>query len=71
VRAEDLHTRKELQDKFGWEEYLICCLMLAVSAGVGVFFWWKGQKNSADMLLGGRKMGVGPVCLSLTVRYIS
>jgi len=68
VKAEDLHSRKELRDQFGWEEYFICCAMLAISALIGVFFWWKGQKNSKELLLGGKKMSVGPVALSLAAR---
>ena len=42
----ELFNKDELIDKFGWEEYFIFALMLAVSAGIGVFFWWRGQKNN-------------------------
>ena len=42
----ELFDKNELIDKFGWEEYFIFALMLAVSAGIGVFFWWRGQKNN-------------------------
>ena len=42
----ELFNKDELIEKFGWEEYFIFALMLAVSAGIGVFFWWRGQKNN-------------------------
>ena len=42
----ELFDKEELIAKFGWEEYFIFGLMLAVSAGIGVFFWWRGQKNN-------------------------
>ena len=61
----DLNTREELIEKFGWEEYLIFVLMLVISASIGIFFWWKGQKDNAEFLLGGKSMGVVPVTLSL------
>jgi len=68
TNPEDLLSRKELSDKFGWEEYVIFSFMLGISALMGIFFWWKGQKNSAEFLLGGKKLGTVPVTLSLTVR---
>jgi len=68
TNPEDLLSRKELSDKFGWEEYLMFSLVLAISAVMGIFFWWKGQENSAEFLLGGKKLGTVPVTLSLTAR---
>ena len=47
-----LYSAEELREKFGWEEYFIFALMLAVSAAIGIFFWWKGQKDNAAFLLG-------------------
>ena len=47
-----LYSAEELREKFGWEEYFIFALMLAVSAMIGFFFWWKGQKDNAAFLLG-------------------
>ena len=47
-----LYSAEELREKFGWEEYFIFALMLAVSAMIGIFFWWKGQKDNAAFLLG-------------------
>ena len=47
-----LYSAEELREKFGWEEYFIFALMLAISAMIGIFFWWKGQKDNAAFLLG-------------------
>ncbi len=41
--SEELLTREELSDKFGWEEWVMFGLLLGVSAAVGIYFWWKGQ----------------------------
>ena len=65
---EDLYTREELIEKFGWEEYVVFSLMLAASAAIGIFFWWKGQKNNKEFLLGGKNQGTFPVSLSTITR---
>jgi len=67
----ELFNKDELIDKFGWEEYFIFALMLAVSAGIGVFFWWRGQKNNGEFLLGGRSMGTLPMTMSLVASFMS
>lgn len=64
----ELFTKEELRDKFGWEEYVVFSLMLAVSAGIGIFFWWKGHKDNADFLMGGKSMGTLPMTMSLIAR---
>ena len=70
--ANKLFAREELIEKFGWEEYFIFALMLAVSASIGVFFWIKSWKanNNAEFLLGGKSMGTLPMTLSLVARYV-
>ncbi len=65
-----LYTREELIDKFGWEEYFVFALMLCVSAAIGIYFWWRGQKNNAEFLMGGRSMGTLPMSMSLLARYM-
>ncbi len=65
----ELFDKEELIAKFGWEEYLVFALMLGVSAAIGVFFWWKGQHDNAEFLLGGQSMGTLPMTLSLVARY--
>ena len=71
VRNQTLYSRQELRDKFGWEEYLVFALMLAVSAFIGIFYWWKGQKDNAEFLLGGKSMGVFPMTMSLIASFMS
>lgn len=71
VRNQTLFNKNELIEKFGWEEYLIFALMLSVSAGIGIFYWWRGQNNNAEFLLGGRSMGVFPMTMSLVASFMS
>ena len=63
-----LFNTTELIEKFGWEEYFIFSLMLLVSIAIGVFFWWKGQNNNAEYMLGGKDMGTFPMAMSLIAR---
>ena len=65
-----LPTKEELVASFGWEEYLILSLMLLVSTLIGVYFAWKGQKSNAEYLLGGKRMGVLPMSMSLIATYV-
>jgi sodium-coupled monocarboxylate transporter 8/12 len=68
VRKKTLYSKEDLIVKFGWEEYFIFALMLSISAAIGIFFWWKGQHNNAQFLLGGRNMGTFPMTMSLIAR---
>ena len=43
VLNQTLFSKPELIAKFGWVEYFIFALMLAISAGIGIYFWKKGQ----------------------------
>ena len=43
VLNQTLFSKQELIEKFGWVEYFIFALMLAISAGIGIYFWKKGQ----------------------------
>ena len=63
-----LYNTTELIEKFGWEEYFIFSLMLLVSILIGVFFWWKGQNNNAEYMMGGKDMGTFPMTMSLIAR---
>lgn len=58
-----------LMQKFGWVDYVVFVLMLAVSACVGVYWgFMKKQTTQQDYLLGGRNMKVVPVSMSLVAR---
>lgn len=70
--------------RFGWTDYLVFVFMLIVCAAIGVYFGFveKRKKNekkerdiedrsgseALDYLVGGRKMKVIPVSLSLVAR---
>jgi len=67
----DLLTKGELIDKFGAVNYVVFALMLLVSAGIGVYFWWKGQKSTEEFLMASRSMGTLPMTLSLVASFMS
>lgn len=59
--------------RFGLYDYVVFVIMLASCAMIGVYFGFikkKSQKGDveSDYLVGGRKMGVIPVSLSLIAR---
>ncbi|XP_067672704.1 sodium-dependent multivitamin transporter-like [Haliotis asinina] len=58
---------------FGNIDYVFFGSLLAVSTGIGVFYAFKDKHNvnSKDYLLGGRKMNVVPVSLSILVTSFS
>ncbi|KAI9579971.1 hypothetical protein GQX74_000759 [Glossina fuscipes] len=82
VKVADLSTSLQ---HFGWMDYFIFVLMLVVCAIVGIYFGFiekkqKGSKRSLehrrgsealDYLVGGRKMKVVPVSLSLVASFVS
>lgn len=66
-------VRVELQ-KFAWQDYSVFLLMLAICAGIGVYFGFIEKKSKAitdetDYLVGGRRMKIFPVAMSLIARY--
>ncbi|XP_066991696.2 sodium-coupled monocarboxylate transporter 2 [Anabrus simplex] len=58
---------------FQWLDYLMFALMLAVSALIGVYFGCFGsrQKTTSEYLMGGKKMKILPVAVSLVASHIS
>lgn len=69
---------KSLQ-RFSWPDYLVFMLMLLSCMVIGVYFGWKDHKKfkhhrarrgseALDYLVGGRKMQVFPVAMSLVAR---
>eukprot|EP00397_Hematodinium_sp_SG-2012_P043608 GEMP01048506.1.p1 GENE.GEMP01048506.1~~GEMP01048506.1.p1 ORF type:complete len:472 (+),score=50.04 GEMP01048506.1:106-1416(+) len=68
----DLLTRDELAQKFAnFANLSVIAVVLLLSTAIGIYFWWRGQKNSKDILLGGRNQSAFPVALSLTVNFLS
>lgn len=62
--------------KFGWQDYLMFVLMLAICAVVGIYFGFikkkpKKSDDATDYLVGGRTMKVFPIAMSLIATFIS
>ena len=68
---EDLLTKEELILKFNAGNYAVFAAMLAVSAGIGIFFWWKGKNNTEEILMASKSMGTFPMTLSLVASFMS
>lgn len=51
-------------------DYAVFVTMLAISAGIGVWFgcFNKGEQTTEEYLLGGRKMKTIPIAISLIAR---
>lgn len=60
-------------NSFHWADYLVFALTLVISAVIGIYYAYKDKKrqNSAEFLLGGRKMSTFPVTLSLMASFLS
>lgn len=63
-------------DYFGVWDWVIFGAMLAVSLGIGIFYAFRGARSlekvtTADYLMGGRKLGMIPVSISILVSYLS
>ncbi|XP_048251446.1 sodium-coupled monocarboxylate transporter 1-like [Haliotis rufescens] len=58
---------------FGAADYVVFALVLAVSAAIGVFyaFWGNRQKTTGEFLMGGRDMKIVPVAISILVSFMS
>ena len=59
------------ENVFGWIDYTVFIGMLVVSAGIGVFYAIKGQVSAADVLVGGKSMGIFPVAASIMATFLS
>ncbi|KAH3773444.1 sodium-coupled monocarboxylate transporter 1-like [Dreissena polymorpha] len=58
---------------FHWADYLIFVLMLVISAAIGIFYAVRDKRTqtTANFLLGGRRMSLFPVTLSLMATFLS
>ena len=63
----------EGERRFGTWDWVLFAAMLAVSASIGIFYAFKGnkQKTTGDYLMGGRKMQLFPVAISILVSFMS
>jgi len=57
---------------FRWPDYLVLCIILALSAVIGFYYAFTGNKQSTtkEYLLAGKKMHWFPVACSLVARYV-
>ncbi|KAK8751797.1 hypothetical protein OTU49_010357 [Cherax quadricarinatus] len=61
-----------LVDRFTWIDYLVFCLMLAVSAVIGIFYGCFGKKqDTKEFLMAGKSMTTFPVAMSLIASFMS
>jgi len=67
----DLLTKEELIPYFGAANYAVFAAMLLISAAIGAFFWWKGQKSTEEFLMASKSMGTLPMTLSLVASFMS
>ncbi|XP_069191853.1 sodium-coupled monocarboxylate transporter 2 [Procambarus clarkii] len=62
----------ELADRFTWIDYTVFGFMLAVSAGIGIFYGCFGKKqDTKDFLVAGKSMTTFPVAMSLIASFMS
>ncbi|XP_066266083.1 sodium-coupled monocarboxylate transporter 1-like isoform X1 [Branchiostoma lanceolatum] len=54
-------------------DYVVFAIMLCISAGIGIFYAFKGggQKSTKEFLLAGRSMSIPPVAMSLLASFMS
>ncbi|XP_076328094.1 sodium-coupled monocarboxylate transporter 2-like [Tachypleus tridentatus] len=64
---------QDLINRFGWPDYLVFVAMLAVSAAIGIYYAFSGNKQSTtkECLMGDRSMSVFPVSMSVLASFIS
>ncbi|CAH1398745.1 unnamed protein product [Nezara viridula] len=60
--------------KFSWIEHMVFFTLLIASLAIGVYYGFKPKKKEEtvdDYMLGGRKMPIIPVAMSLVVSFVS
>lgn len=67
----DLLTADELQDKFGADNYIAIAVVLAISIGIGCFYWYRGKNTTEDFCMASRKMTLLPATLSMVATSFS
>ncbi|RZC33422.1 sodium-coupled monocarboxylate transporter 2-like [Asbolus verrucosus] len=63
----------EITVSFSWYDYIIFTMMLTISVLIGIYFGCFGTKQStaSEYLMGGKKMKVFPIAMSLVASHIS
>lgn len=56
---------------FGWVDYLLFAMVLAITALIGVYSAWKGARSSpSNYLTGNKELGIFPIGMSLAAGYV-
>lgn len=69
----DVDVGQLVAARFGIADYVVFICILAVSAGIGVFYACSGgkQQSTNEFLMGNRSMSVFPVAMSILASFIS
>lgn len=58
--------------RFEYIDYAVFSLVLVLTACIGLYFAWKERNNNVDqVLLGGRKLKIFPVAMSIMASFTS
>jgi Na+/proline symporter len=62
-----------MDGKFSYIDYAVFSLVLVLTAFIGLYFAWKerNKKNVNEVLLGGRKLKIFPVAMSIMASFTS
>lgn len=65
-----MNSTLETITKFNWIEYTTFASLLSVSALIGIYYGCiKGNQNTvSEYMLGGKKMSIFPIAMSLVAR---
>ena len=58
---DELLSREELREKFGLLNYLVFSAMLLLSALIGIFYCWRGNRTTEDFLLASRSVIISSI----------
>lgn len=57
--------------RFSVYDYVVFGAMLSVSAIIGIYYGFRGQKTTKELLMGGKSMSVFPVSMSVLASFMS
>ena len=55
---------------FGWADWTLFALLIVLSLAIGIITGLRGNKTTEDVLMGGRKMSVFPVTMSIFMSFV-
>lgn len=64
-------NNEELAKRFSVYDYVVFGAMLSVSAIIGIYYGFRGQKTTKELLMGGKSMSVFPVSMSVLASFMS